>query len=79
MGHLAVRRSGPMTIVIALWTLFQSWDTPSNFSSIGFALSSYILFCFIWLLSRRSLFFSSERPKEDRSGVKEELGGVEGV
>lgn len=38
------------------------------------ALSSYILFCLVWLLSLRSLLFSNERKKENVSRGEERLG-----
>ena len=46
----------------------------SSSDMIAFA-SSYILFCPVWLLSHRSLFFSDERQVWM---VGEELGGVQG-
>lgn len=36
----------------------------SNFNSKGFASSYYILFCYVWLLSLRSLFFSNVTERE---------------
>jgi hypothetical protein len=44
----------------------------SNLDMKGFALSYYILFCHIWLLSLRSLFFLMR----DRKGVDLKGGGA---
>ena len=44
----------------------------SSSDMIAFA-SSYILFCPVWLLSHRSLFFSDER--QEGSGWGQRLGG----
>lgn len=41
---------------------------------------AYVLFCYVWLLSCRSLFFSTEKQKGSGSrgtGGMAELGGVE--
>jgi hypothetical protein len=54
----------------------------SNLEVIIFVLSYNILFCYILLLSLRSLFFSNERQKRSGSEgreVGEELGEVEGA
>lgn len=49
----------------------------SNFNVIALA-SSYILFCHVWLLTLRNLFFSNERQKGSGSlwdkGSGEKLG-----
>jgi hypothetical protein len=50
---------------------------------IVFVIYYYILFCYILVLSLRSLFFSNKGEKGSGSrlgeeGVVEELGGVEG-
>lgn len=72
--------SGSLTLVLALGTLILLCITMSNIDMIALASSYYILFCQVWLLSIRSLFFSKERQKEGGSGGEggwEELGGVE--
>ena len=52
----------------------------SNFDMIVFASSYYILFCQVWLLSLRSLFFVNEDRGSGSGGERagEELGGVVG-
>jgi hypothetical protein len=49
----------------------------SNFNKIVFVLSYYILFCHVWLLSLKSLFFSKVRKGMDPEGRGgEEWGDV---
>ena len=46
-----------------------------NFDVMVFVLS-YVLFCYVLLLSRRSLFFSNERQKRSGSRQEGRLGGT---
>lgn len=52
----SVRMGGCLNIVPALGTLFLLWVAVSNFKMTFFALS-YILFCYVWLLSLEAVLF----------------------
>jgi hypothetical protein len=66
--------SGSLVLVPALEALFLSWIILSSLHELVFALSYYILFCPIWLLSLQALFFTSERQKGSRSGEEGRWG-----
>lgn len=56
-----------------LWVSFSLARVPYPTLLLVF-VSSYILFCHVWLLSPRSLIFSYERLKGSRSREKGNLG-----
>jgi hypothetical protein len=64
--------------VSALRTLFLLWVAVFSFDMIAFASSYYRLFCFVRLLSLRSLFFSIDNKGVDleNRGGGQELGAI---
>ena len=66
-----MKMSGFLMFVLALGTLILLLVNMSNFNVVVFASSYYILFCYGWLLSIRSLLFSDERQKGSGSGGDE--------
>jgi hypothetical protein len=59
--------------------LLFCWLVLSNFDMMVIVLSYYILFCYVLLLSLRSLLFSNEREKGSKSRWEERWGGTGGV